>query len=167
MVSVGQKDVARIDFRWAMIPTMAVAETGKIFRHPRCVGTQSFAQMKGLSAFQKSRLGSHVNSTATVRSLPNFQIFLLLIPLSFRFLSSPGQFQRAQRHYRFRPKCEWFCLSQFCLPVRIACVRLQTIRWWLTFPRFANVTAGSQCEIENTGYVGYGPSGEFVYVVSR
>ncbi|KAI0256136.1 hypothetical protein BJV78DRAFT_1097382, partial [Lactifluus subvellereus] len=33
--------------------------------------------------------------------------------------------------------------------------------------QFANVTAGSQCEIENTGYIGYGPSGEFVYVVSR
>ncbi|KAI0000395.1 hypothetical protein BJV77DRAFT_973648 [Russula vinacea] len=32
---------------------------------------------------------------------------------------------------------------------------------------FANVTAGSQCEIENTGYVGYGAGGEFVYVVSR
>ena len=37
----------------------------------------------------------------------------------------------------------------------------------LTFFRFANVTAGSQCEIENTGYIGYGAGGEFVYVVSR
>lgn len=37
----------------------------------------------------------------------------------------------------------------------------------LTSLRFANVSAGSQCEIENTGYVGYGPGGEFVYVVSR
>lgn len=33
--------------------------------------------------------------------------------------------------------------------------------------QFANVSAGSRCEIENTGYVGYGPGGEFVYVVSR
>jgi len=33
--------------------------------------------------------------------------------------------------------------------------------------QFANVTAGAQCEIENTGYVAYGPKGEFVYVVSR
>jgi hypothetical protein len=33
--------------------------------------------------------------------------------------------------------------------------------------RFANITAGSTCEIENTGYIAYGPSGEFVYVVSR
>ncbi|KAH8994002.1 hypothetical protein EDB92DRAFT_1934423 [Lactarius akahatsu] len=33
--------------------------------------------------------------------------------------------------------------------------------------QFANVTAGSTCEIENTGYIAYGPSGEFVYVVSR
>ncbi|KAI9442362.1 hypothetical protein H4582DRAFT_1276672 [Lactarius indigo] len=33
--------------------------------------------------------------------------------------------------------------------------------------QFANITAGSTCEIENTGYIAYGPSGEFVYVVSR
>lgn len=33
--------------------------------------------------------------------------------------------------------------------------------------QFANVTVGSTCEIENTGYVAYGASGEFVYVVSR
>jgi hypothetical protein len=33
--------------------------------------------------------------------------------------------------------------------------------------RFANITAGSTCEIENTGYIAYGPKGEFVYVVSR
>jgi hypothetical protein len=33
--------------------------------------------------------------------------------------------------------------------------------------QFANVTVGSTCEIENTGYIAYGPSGEFVYVVSR
>ncbi|KAI0305567.1 hypothetical protein B0F90DRAFT_1699104 [Multifurca ochricompacta] len=33
--------------------------------------------------------------------------------------------------------------------------------------QFANITAGSKCEIENTGYIAYGPSGEFVYVVSR
>ncbi|KAH9994931.1 hypothetical protein BJV74DRAFT_770047 [Russula compacta] len=33
--------------------------------------------------------------------------------------------------------------------------------------QFANVTAGSQCEIENTGYVGYSSNGSFVYVVSR
>jgi len=33
--------------------------------------------------------------------------------------------------------------------------------------QFANVTAGSQCEIENTGYVGYATNSEFVYVVSR
>jgi hypothetical protein len=33
--------------------------------------------------------------------------------------------------------------------------------------QFANVSAGSTCEIENTGYIAYGSSGEFVYVVSR
>lgn len=48
-----------------------------------------------------------------------------------------------------------------------ACFRLQTIQVSLTFLRFANVTAGSQCEIENTGYVGYAPGRQFVYVVSR
>lgn len=47
---------------------------------------------------------------------------------------------------------------------RSQAVRLQL---QLIFFRHANVTAGSQCEIENTGYVGYGESGEFVYVVSR
>ena len=55
-----------------MAPTAAVVETGNKLRHPNYVQTQSFVQMKGLSARQKSRLGSHVNSTATVRSLLEF-----------------------------------------------------------------------------------------------
>lgn len=58
-----------------MVPTAAVAETGNKLRHPNHVQTQNFAQMKGLSVCQKSRLGSHVNSTATVRSLLNFDPF--------------------------------------------------------------------------------------------
>lgn len=72
---VGQKDVARIDIHWAMIPMMAVSETGNEFCHPHYVETQSFAQMKGLSACQKSLSGSHVNSTATVRRLLKFDPF--------------------------------------------------------------------------------------------
>ncbi|KAI9456623.1 hypothetical protein F5148DRAFT_984406 [Russula earlei] len=32
--------------------------------------------------------------------------------------------------------------------------------------QYANVTAGNQCELENTGYIGYGAS-QFVYIVSR
>ena len=53
----------------------AVAETGNELRHPNYVRRQSFAQMKGLSARQKSRLGSHVNWTETVRSLLKFDPF--------------------------------------------------------------------------------------------
>ncbi len=36
------------------------------------------------------------------------------------------------------------------------------------FPtRYANVTAGGTCVVENTGYTGYGASGEFIDIVSR
>ena len=58
-----------------MIQTPAVAEMGKKLHHPHYVETQSFAQMKGLSASQKSRSGSHVNLTATVRGLLEFDPF--------------------------------------------------------------------------------------------
>jgi hypothetical protein len=40
----------------------------------------------------------------------------------------------------------------------------------IIFFRYKNVTVGNKCEIENTGYIGYGTpanGGEFVYVVSR
>ncbi|SRR5258708_2150000 len=53
-----------------MIP-VAVTEAGKTLRHPHYVQTKSFALMKDLSACQRSRLGNHVNSTVTVRNLPN------------------------------------------------------------------------------------------------
>src|ERR1700679_2880665 len=99
-----------------MVPT-AVAEMGNKLRHPNYVQTQKFAQMKDLSVCQKSRLDSHVNSTATVRSLLKSDHFHS--SLSFRLLSSSGRFQRSQRNYRFRQKCKWLCLSQFCLPVRV------------------------------------------------
>ena len=58
-------------------------------------------------------------------------------------------------------------LSVLTLPAS-AYFRPQSVQSQLQLDsRWANVTAGSQCEIENTGYVGYGESGEFVYVVSR
>ena len=55
-----------------MVPTVAA---GHKLCHPHYVKTQSFVQMKDLSACQKLRLGSHVNSTATVRSLLMFDPF--------------------------------------------------------------------------------------------
>jgi hypothetical protein len=58
-----------------MVPKAAVALMGNKLRHPQYVQTQSFAQMKGLSACPKSRLGSLVNSTATVRILLKFDPF--------------------------------------------------------------------------------------------
>lgn len=57
-----------------MVPTVA-AEIKLCL--PHYVKTLSFVQMKGLSACQKLRLGSHVNSIATVRSLPIFDPFYL------------------------------------------------------------------------------------------
>ena len=56
------------------------------------------------------------------------------------------------------------CLNFLCQYVfRVFFTRLPTSHLF----RYANITAGSTCEIENTGYIAYGPSGEFVYVVSR
>jgi hypothetical protein len=75
-----------------MMPMAAVADTGNKLRHPHFVETQSFAQMKGLSACQKSRLGSHVNSTATVRSLLKFDPFYSYLCL-LDSCQAPGDFK--------------------------------------------------------------------------
>lgn len=55
------------------------------------------------------------------------------------------------------------CLNFACQYV----FRVLPARSWSHLCRFANVTVGSTCEIENTGYIAYGPSGEFPYIVSR
>ena len=139
------------------------AKTSSLLQNVR---SMSSVRTKGLSAPQRFMLDSRVNSTVTVRRyLFHFKIIRThLSPPSPDSCVGPDDFKELRdttgRGLNVNGS---ICLNFACQYVfRV----LSTLPTSYLF-RFANVTAGSTCEIENTGYIAYGPSGEFVYVVSR
>ncbi len=58
------------------------------------------------------------------------------------------------------------CLNNICMCVFLICWAVSRGSE-LHFLRWANVTVGLPCVVQNTAYTAYGPDGEFVDIVSR
>jgi hypothetical protein len=56
------------------------------------------------------------------------------------------------------------CLNNVCMYAHLFDIPTQLIFIWF---RFANVTLGLPCAVENTAYIGYSGSDEFIDIVSR
>ena len=162
---VGAKDAAGTNFRLVIL-LARVEETGNTSILLQNVRSQSSVRTKGLSAPQRFKLDSHVNSTVTVRSIDIFSFLTMHIHISPSLDScvGPDDFKDLRDTTGNGLNINGsICLNFLCQYV----FRVLFTRSISHLFRFANITAGSTCEIENTGYIAYGPSGEFVYVVSR
>ncbi len=163
---VSPKGAVGTNFRLA-IPPAKVEETGtgKSSNLLQNVRFMSSVRTKGMSAPQRSTLDNRVSSIVTVRSVHIFNFPVVRITSSsLDSCLGPDNFKELRdttgRGLNVNGS---ICLNFVCQYVFIAPSTRPTYHIF----RYANVTAGSTCEIENTGYIAYGPKGEFVYVVSR
>lgn len=105
------------------------------------------------SPCQLNRDGTHITVIDT-------NIHLTL----FRSMSTTSKCCTIERHYLSRSKCQWRGLPQ--RPVHVRPLHLSSLS--LIPYRWANMTGGSQCVVENIPYIGYGPNNEeFIDIVSR
>ena len=142
---------------------LATLQAGKSSSLLQNVPSISSVRTKDLSAPQKFKLDSRVNSTVTVRSIFNFLMTRNhLFPLDSCVAPDNSKDLRDTTGRGLNVNGS-ICLNFVCQYVFGVLSTRSTSHLF----RFANITVGSTCEIENTGYIAYGPSGEFVYVVSR
>ncbi len=79
-------------------------------------------------------------------------------------MSATSKCCTVERHQLSRSKCQWRGLPQ--RPVHVRPLHLSSLS--LIPHRWANMTGGSQCVVENIPYIGYGPNNEeFIDIVSR
>lgn len=77
-----------------------------------------------------------------------------------------AELQGARGHDWVRAELQRICLFKQHLHVRLLFVMIsQPVLTWLS--RWANVTVGLPCIVQNTAYTAYGPDGEFIDIVSR
>lgn len=140
--------------------TLQAREASNLLQNVRSI---SSVRTKDLSAPIKLVLDNRVNSTVMVRGIFNFLMTRNhLFPLDSCI--GPDDYKDLRdTSGRGLNVNGSICLNFVCQYV----FGVPSMRSTSHLFRFANVTAGSTCEIENTGYIAYGSSGEFVYVVSR
>ena len=86
--------------------------------------------------------------------------------VAFRPVCTAGGLEGSRRQERLWAERQWFSMSEQYLHVR-GCPLRFSLGFRSSRFRWANVTVGLTCVIENTGYIVYSGSNEYVDIVSR